>query len=151
MSRIIKWASLTGICALMFSASFAVDIAICEDDEGNQSFHKSCPPGTFLVEEKKVSVGGNSSSYKFDLSKLNVVLYTIPVCETCEEVKIYLKSRDIPFAEKDVSKDLELQKELTEISGKLSVPVTVIGDEFVSGYDRVRIGNIIDSLVPPEE
>ena len=59
--------------------------------------------------------------------------------------------KDSGLGEKDVSKDLELQKELTEISGKLSVPVTVIGDEFVSGYDRVRIGNIIDSLVPPEE
>lgn len=146
----VQYIMFIGICVCTFSVNSAVDIVVCEDDEGNKTFQKACPPGTFVVGEKKFSVGKDSSN-QVDLSKLNIILYTVPDCETCEEVKIYLKSRDVPFNEIDVTKDLKSQKELTKISGKLSVPLTVIGDEFVSGYDRVKIGGIIDSIITPQE
>ena len=145
----IKYIVFIAICVLCHPVFSAVDIMICEDAEGNQTFQKACPPGTSLVGEKKISVGKNSSG-TVDLSKLNVVVYTIPDCETCENVAIYLKSRDIPFSEKDVSKDPKIQQELTKLSGKLSVPVTVIGEEVVSGYDREKIGNILDRIISPE-
>ena len=145
----IKHIIFITICVLCHPVFSAVDIVICEDEEGNQTFEKACSPGTSLVGEKKISVGKNSSG-TVDLSKLNVVLYTIPDCETCENVAIYLKSRDIPFSEKDVSKDPKIQQELTKLSGKLSVPVTVIREEVVSGYDREKIGNILDSIISPE-
>ena len=41
-------------CFLCNPITLAVDIVLCEDDEGNQSFQKACPPGTHLVEKKKV-------------------------------------------------------------------------------------------------
>ncbi len=130
------------------SSFSAVDVVVCEDSEGNQSFQKTCPPGTHLLEKKKVSVGKDASK-EINLAKLEVILYTIPDCETCENVAIYLRSRDIPFSEKDVSNDPEMQKELTEISGKLSVPVTVIGEEVVTGYNREKIGDILDKILSP--
>ena len=137
------------LCVLCQSAFSAVDIVLCEDSDGNQSFQKKCPPGTFLVEKKKISVGKDTSK-GINLSKLNIVLYSIPDCVTCEEVAIYLKSRDIPYSEKDVSKDAELQQELTKRTGKLSVPVTIIGDEIISGYNREKIGAVLDSILSPE-
>ena len=161
MSILTKYIICIAICVLCHPVFSAVDIVICEDAEGNQTFQKACPPGTSLVGEKKISVGKNSSG-TVDLSKLNVVLYTIPDCETCENVAIYLKSRDIPFNEKDVSKDPKMQQELTKLSGKLSVPVTVIGlkrkennvlvdaEEVVFGYNREKIGNILDRIISPE-
>ena len=145
----IKHIIFITICVLCHPVFSAVDIVICEDAEGNQSFQKVCPPGTSLVGEKKISIGKNSSG-TVDLSKLNVVLYTIPDCDTCENVAIYLRSRDIPFSEKDVSKDIKIQQELTKLAGKLSVPVTVIGEEVVSGYKREQIGNILDRIISPE-
>ena len=149
MSISIKYIIFIAICVLCHPVFSAVDIVICEDAEGNQSFQKACPPGTSLVGEKKISVG-KSTSEAVDLSKLNVVLYTIPDCDTCENVAIYLRSRDVPFSEKDVSKDIELQQELTKKTGKLSVPVTIIGEEIVSGYNREKIGAILDSILSPE-
>jgi len=145
----IKHIIFIAICVLCHPVFSAVDIVICEDAEGNQTFQKTCPPGTSLIGEKKISVGKNSSGI-VDLSKLNVVLYTIPDCDTCENVAIYLKSRDIPYSEKDVSKGFEIQQELTKLSGKLSVPVTVIGEEVVSGYNREQIGKILDRIISPE-
>ena len=129
--------------------TLAVDIVLCEDNEGNQSYQKVCPPDTQLVEKKKISVGKDTSK-EVNLSKLNVVLYTIPECTTCEEVGIYLKSRDVPFSEVDVSKDVKLQQELTKKTGKLSVPVTVIGKDIISGYNREKIGSVLDRLISPE-
>ena len=130
------------------SAFSAVDIVICEDNEGNQSFHQACPPGTNLIEKKKVSTGKDTSE-AVDLSKLNIVVYTIPDCTTCEEVIIYLKSRDVPFNEIDTSNDYEIQKKVTELTGKLSVPVTVIGEDYISGYDREKIASVLDKILPP--
>ena len=149
MSISIKHIIFIAICVLWHPVFSAVDIVICEDAESNQTFQKTCPPGTSLIGEKKISVGKNSSGI-VDLSKLNVVLYTIPDCDTCENVAIYLKSRDIPYSEKDVSKGFEIQQELTKLSGKLSVPVTVIGEEVVSGYNREQIGKILDRIISPE-
>jgi len=160
MSISIKYIIFIAICVLCHPVFSAVDIVICEDAEGNQTFEKACSPGTSLVGEKKISVGKNSSG-TFDLSKLNVLLFTIPGCETCENVAIYLKSRDIPFSEIDVSEDPKKQQLLTKLSGKLSVPVTVIGlkrkenalfdtEEVIYGYDREKIGNILDRIISPE-
>ena len=160
MSISIKYIIFIAICVLCHPVFSAVDIVICEDAEGNQTFQKTCPPGTSLVGEKKISVGKGSSG-TVDLSKLSVLLYTIPNCDTCENVAIYLRSRDIPFTEIDVSKDLKKQQELTKLSGKLSVPVTVIGsnregtvlydaEEVISGYDREKIGAILDGIISPE-
>ena len=160
MSISIKYIIFIAICVLSHPVFSAVDIVICEDAEGNQTFQKACPPGTSLVGEKKISVGKNTPG-PVDLSKLNVVLYTISDCDTCENVAIYLRSRDIPFTEIDVSTDPKKQQELTKLSGKLSVPVTVIGlnrkgtvlfdaEEVVSGYNREKIGNILDRIISPE-
>ena len=51
------------------SAFSAVDIVICEDNEGNQSFHQACPPGTDLVEKKKISTG-KATSTEVDFKEL---------------------------------------------------------------------------------
>ncbi len=161
MSISIKYIIFIAICALSHPVFSAVDIVICEDAEGNQTFQKACPPGTSLVGEKKISVGKNSSG-PVDLSRLSVLLYTIPDCDTCENVAIYLRSRDIPFREIDVSTDPKKQQDLTKLSGKLSVPVTVIGlkrkennvlvdaEEVVFGYNREKIGSILDRIISPE-
>ena len=130
------------------SAFSAVDVVICEDNEGNQSFHQACPPGTNLIEKKKLSTGKDTST-EVDLGKLNIVVYTIPDCTTCEEVIIYLKSRDVPFNEIDVSNDYETQQKVTELTGKLSVPITVIGEEYITGYNREKIASVLDKILPP--
>ncbi|MEC7875870.1 MAG: glutaredoxin family protein [Pseudomonadota bacterium] len=146
MIRNVVFIMMYILCQFAYSA---VDIVICEDNEGNQSFHQACPPGTNLIEKKKVSTGKDTSK-EVDLAELNIVIYTIPECLSCEEVIIYMKSRDIPFNEKDINKDVETQKELTEITGKLTVPVTVIGEDHITGYDREKIASILDRILSPE-
>ncbi len=111
----------------------AVKIVECEDEQGNRSFQKTCPPGSTQLSEKKFKTSSSTTSNKTDIQ---ATLYLIPDCESCEEVIEFLNARNIAVTEKDVSEDIELQNELTEISGSLKVPTTLIGDEILTGYSR---------------
>ena len=42
------------------------------------------------------------------------------------------------------------KQELTKKTGKLSVPVTVIGEEIISGYNREKIGSVLDGILSPQ-
>ncbi|MBU5467078.1 glutaredoxin family protein [Virgibacillus sp. MSJ-26] len=55
--------------------------------------------------------------------KLELELYTRPTCSDCQDAKKYLTSNRIHFADKDVSKDLSLEKEMKKISGNRIVPM----------------------------
>lgn len=116
---------------------FAVDVIQCEDQQGERGFYQQCPPGTVEIARKKLYVGGSSDSNNAVAAK--VTLYAVPDCEPCEEVREFLQSRNITFEEKDVSKDLDIQKELEDFVGALKVPTTIIGDEVISGYQRLQM------------
>jgi glutaredoxin len=124
------------LISLLFSlqVSAAVKIVECEDESGNRSFQKTCPPGTTQVSEKQFRTG--SKNNESQQSSIEAILYLIPDCETCEQVKEFLAARDIPVTEKNVNDNIELQNELTSLTGSLKVPTTIIGDETLTGYSR---------------
>lgn len=113
----------------------AVKIVECEDEEGNLSFQKTCPPNTKMISEKKINTGisGDASSEKVNIQ---AILYLVPDCDACDEAKEFLTGRNIKIIEKNVKDDLELQAELNKLVGALKVPTTVIGDEVLTGYSR---------------
>jgi glutaredoxin len=66
---------------------------------------------------------------------LRVVVYTEPGSPRCEKVKEFLRVRDIPFIEKDITQDPTAVGELREL-GHLTVPVTRVGKDVIVGYDE---------------
>jgi len=67
------------------------------------------------------------------MSKVSV--YSTPTCHYCGEVKAFLKSKNISYEEFDVASNLEKRKEMVDKSGQLGVPVTMIDDKIIVGYD----------------
>lgn len=123
----------------------AVNIVECEDAQGNRIFQKTCPPGMVEVSSKRISTGSSDKDEQQQGSlDLEVVLYVIPNCGACTEVREFLQAKEIAFTEKDVSEDISLQQELTELAGSLGVPTTVFGDEVVTGYQRSQMESIIE-------
>ena len=55
----------------------------------------------------------------------------------CERAKEYLSQKQIPFQERDVTKDPEVA-ELHRL-GHVTTPVTVINEAVVVGFDAARI------------
>jgi len=131
--------------AITLNSYAAVKIAECEDKQGNRSFEKTCPPGTMLIGEKKINTGTGSSNNKEKSNNVTIqaTLYRISECDACEQVKDFLSGKGVSVTEKDVSVDVDLQKELTDLSGALKVPTTIIGSEILTGYNHNDFINVL--------
>lgn len=58
-------------------------------------------------------------------------------------VKDYLKSKNVDFSEKDVSKDEKASAEMVQKSRQRGVPVVDIDGEIVVGFDQDSIDSIL--------
>lgn len=67
-----------------------------------------------------------------------VVVYSGIHCAPCEAVKAYLKERGIHYTEKNINRDKAARQELRDM-GMTSIPVTVIGEARVQGFDKERL------------
>lgn len=67
-----------------------------------------------------------------------VKVYTSNTCPHCTMAKDYLKEKGIEFNEKNVQTDAAARDELISM-GYTGVPVLVIGEEEIVGFDRARI------------
>lgn len=122
----------------------AVNIVECEDKQGNRTFEKVCPPDTKMVGEKKIAIGTNPDKSNSN-ENIHATIYVIPECEACDEIKEFLGTRNISFTEKNVNDNIELQTELTDLTGALKVPTTVIGEEVLTGYSRSKFLSALEA------
>jgi len=51
----------------------------------------------------------------------------------------FVSAQWVTFEERNVADDAEAREELIRRTGHMAVPVTVIGDEVVVGFDRPRL------------
>lgn len=129
------------------SSNAAVKVVECEDENGNRSFETTCPPGTTTIGEKKISTGtGDNKSETTNKTNIQATLYQVSGCDACEQAKEFLSNKGVSVIEKEVSTDVSLQKELTDLSGALKVPTTIIGDSILTGYNRSEFLNAIEKM-----
>lgn len=65
-----------------------------------------------------------------------ITIYTTSTCPYCKEAKDFFKEKGIKYKEIDVENNEKAQKEMIEKSGGMSVPVIVIEDEVMVGFDK---------------
>ncbi|NLM05737.1 MAG: glutaredoxin family protein [Tissierellia bacterium] len=73
----------------------------------------------------------------------DVVVYSTDTCVFCTKVKDYLKSKNIDYTEKNLSKDAEAKKEFMKM-GHMGVPVLLINGEEVIGFDQPKIDQLLN-------
>ena len=139
-----KSTALFALAFLFFSRPlFAVSIVECEDQEGNRSFQKSCPPGYTELNRKSFYVKGapgdrsGESAGGLGMGQ-SATLYMIPACDSCEEAREFLEDNGVSVTEIDVSNDRAVQAEFEALAGELRVPVTVIDGQLIRGYSRAE-------------
>lgn len=74
---------------------------------------------------------------------MEVVVYTSPTCPYCRMVKDFLSQRGINFQERDISRNPAYAQELVSSTGQMGVPVTIINQEAVIGFDRARLEQLL--------
>lgn len=72
-----------------------------------------------------------------------VVIYSTPTCPYCKRAKEYFSRKGISYTDIDVAQDREKAKEMTQKSGQMSVPVIIIDDEIVVGFNQVQLDKLL--------
>ena len=72
-----------------------------------------------------------------------VVIYSTPTCPYCKRAKDYLSRKGIPYTDINVAEDREKAKEMIQKSGQMGVPVIIINDEVVVGFNQTRLDKLL--------
>jgi glutaredoxin 3 len=66
----------------------------------------------------------------------NVIVYTTDPCSFCGRVKQLLNARQIAFDEINLARDPDGRAELLALTGMMSFPQVIVGDELVGGFQE---------------
>lgn len=56
----------------------------------------------------------------------------------------FLSQHGVPFTARNVVEDSTARDELTQRTGRLSIPVIVVDEEIVVGFDRKRLETLLE-------
>jgi glutaredoxin 3 len=73
-----------------------------------------------------------------------VIVFSTPTCSWCRAVKQHLKSHNIRFKDVDISKDERAARDMVRRTGQQGVPVTLINNRPVLGFDKGKIDRLLD-------
>ena len=74
----------------------------------------------------------------------SVTVYSTPTCSWCTTLKSYLRQKGISFHDVDISRDQRLAEDLVRQTGQQGVPQSNIGGEWVVGFNKTRINELLD-------
>lgn len=73
----------------------------------------------------------------------NVTIYSTPTCSYCKAAKAFFKENNVSYTEHDVAADREKAQEMMAKSGQMGVPVILVGDDLVVGFDEDRLKTLL--------
>ncbi len=124
------------------------------DKDGRVSYQDRPPPEGQQVESRDFKLRGaprpSGEEGANAAEQHPVVLYTAPQCTACDLARAYLDRRKIPYTDKNVSENPELQKELRERSGALTVPTIAVGSKVMRGYLESLLAGELDAAGYPK-
>ena len=68
-----------------------------------------------------------------------VIIYSTPTCHFCRLAKDFFIEHNVAYTEYDVAADLKKRKEMVDKSGQLGVPVIIIDNQVIVGFDKMQI------------
>lgn len=74
----------------------------------------------------------------------HVRLFSTPSCPYCYTLREYLKEHNVAFEEIDVTKDAQARDEMIQKSKQMGAPVIEIDGEFIVGFDKEKINNLLN-------
>jgi glutaredoxin 3 len=73
-----------------------------------------------------------------------VIIYSTPTCHFCNLAKEYFKNKGVEYTEHNVIGDIEKQKEMIQLSGQMGVPVIVIDESVIVGFNQPQIEQVLN-------
>ncbi len=72
-----------------------------------------------------------------------VTIYSTPSCTYCHMAKEFFKEKGVAYEEFNVAADLPKRQEMIDKSGQLGVPVILIDDQVIVGFDKGTISQLL--------
>ena len=77
------------------------------------------------------------------MSDKKVIVYSTPTCPYCKRVKDYLTQKKVAFTDYNVAEDREKAKEMIEKTKQMGVPVIVVDDDIVIGFNQAKLDSLL--------
>jgi len=126
-----------------------------KDAQGRTQYSDQPPPPSVKNVEQKSFKGnvieiGESYAAKTAREKNPVTLYTSDCGAFCAQALQLLNERGVPFSSKDPQASPEAQAELKKLTGRLRVPVLVVGSEKIDGFETGQWQAMLDRAGYPK-
>lgn len=72
-----------------------------------------------------------------------VTIYSTPTCTYCQAAKKFFADNGVEYTEHDVSTDEAKRNEMVEKSNQMGVPVILVDDELVVGFDEGKLKELL--------
>lgn len=76
-----------------------------------------------------------------------VIVFSTPTCSWCRAVKQHLKQHNIRFKDVDISRDERAARDMVRRTGQQGVPVTLIDNRPIVGFDKAKIDRLLNIKV----
>ena len=73
----------------------------------------------------------------------NVTIYTTDTCHFCNMAKAYFKEHNVQYTEYNVGRDAEKRQEMINMTHQLGVPVIVVGDTAMVGFQESKVAELL--------
>ncbi|MEO5646150.1 MAG: glutaredoxin family protein [Candidatus Paceibacterota bacterium] len=72
-----------------------------------------------------------------------VTIYTTDTCHYCNMAKAYFKENNVAYTEYNVGTDAEKRAEMINLTHQLGVPVIVVGDTAMVGFQESKVAELL--------
>lgn len=76
---------------------------------------------------------------------MEVKIFSTPTCPYCKKAKAYFDEKGIKYQNVDISENPGAVEEMVSLSGQMGVPVIIIDDNVIVGFDREALDNALKS------
>ena len=153
--RLAALAALVGCVTLTAGVASAQVFRIVGPD-GKVTFTDRPPPDAKATPAPTVTMSGGGSStaslppeLRTAAGRFPVTLYTGSDCTPCIAARSFLLSRGVPFSERTVTTQDDLQA-LQRLAGEPRVPFATIGGQHVRGFSDAEWGQYLDAAGYPK-
>jgi len=126
-----------------------------KDPQGRTVYSDQPPPPSIRNAQQKSFKGnlievGESYAAKTAREKNPVTLYASACGAPCDQARQLLTERGVPFSNKDPQANPEAQAALQKLTGRLSVPVLVVGSDKIDGFESGQWQAMLDRAGYPK-
>jgi len=131
---------LAAVCLALASTPLAAaQLYQWKDAQGRMQYSDQPPPPSVKNAQQKsfkgsVIEGGEPYAVRVAREKHPITLYTSACGTACDQARQLLVERGVPFSSKDLQASEEARNEVQKLTGKLNVPVLLVGSDKLEGF-----------------